>query len=160
MAGGVSGYPTAAASSGGLKQKGETPKGIWYKFYSKSSVYQTSPRSGRWVLQMHPALDLLHHGPVCQGVRVPECHPKVHRGILFGPVQEQGAADAAPHNGKVPARALPVRCGSAHSRPVCLTPARPVTDIFILTGNIGGQGRGRRCSGWRGRTQYLEGRRR
>ena len=40
------------------------------------------PRDGRAVLQLHPALDLLHHGPVREGVRVQEFRLVVH-GVLL-----------------------------------------------------------------------------
>ena len=60
--------------------------GGWYKFYGKSSICQTGPRAGQAVLLLHPALDLLYHGPVRQGVRVPEFRPTVHRLLLLGPV--------------------------------------------------------------------------
>ena len=43
--------------------------GVWYGFYGKSSQ-PTGLRDGRAVLQLHPALDLLHHGPVREGVQV------------------------------------------------------------------------------------------
>ena len=43
---------------------------------------------------------------------------------------------------------------------MCLTPVHPIAVIFVLTGNIGGQGRGRRRKGQRGRTQEPEGRQR
>ena len=79
MSGGVPGYPTAAVSLGGQKRKGETPTGGgWYKFYGKSSVCQTGPRTGRAVLQLQLVLDLIHHGPIVQGVRVPELCLTLH----------------------------------------------------------------------------------
>ena len=86
MAGGVSGYSTAAGSSGGRKRKGETPTGGCYRFYSKSYVYQTGLRAGQLVLQLHPALDRLRRGPIRQGVQVPKRRPKVHWVLLLGPV--------------------------------------------------------------------------
>ena len=70
-AGGVSQLATAARPLGERKWKGETPMegGGWYGFYGKS--YQpTGPRDCRAVLQLHPALDLLHHGHVREGVRI------------------------------------------------------------------------------------------
>ena len=66
-------------------------------FYGKSSVCQMGLRDGRAVLQLHPSLDLLHHKPVRQGVRVLERRPTVHGVLLLGAVQEQGMADAVPH---------------------------------------------------------------
>ena len=86
MDGGVSGYSTAASSSGGKKRKGETPRGGggWYMLYGKFSVYHTSLRAGRAVLQLHPALDLLHCGPVRSSVRVPQRRPEVHWFLLLG----------------------------------------------------------------------------
>ena len=86
MAGGVSGYPTMAGSLGGQKRKGETPTegGGWYKFYSKSYFCQTVPRASQAVLQLHPAHDLLHQGPILQGIHVPERRPTVHWVLLLG----------------------------------------------------------------------------
>ena len=41
---------------------------VWYIFYGKLSVNQMGPQAGRAVLQLHPALDLLHRGPsTCTG---------------------------------------------------------------------------------------------
>ena len=55
-------------------------------FYGKSYVQQTGPQAGREVLQFHPALEMLHHGPVRQGVRVPKRRPAVHWVLLLEPV--------------------------------------------------------------------------
>ena len=67
----------------------------------------------------------------------------MHRVLLLGTVQEQGADfDVTPH-GKVHVRELPARRGPACIQPACLTPARPISDIFVLTGDIGGRGRGK-----------------
>ena len=44
-------------------------RGGWYFFYGELPQ-QTGLRDGRVVLQLHSALDLLYHGPVCEGVRV------------------------------------------------------------------------------------------
>ena len=112
------------------------------------------------VLQLHPALNLLHHGPICQGVQVLEHRTAVQWVLLLGTVQEQGTADAAPHYGDGPIRELPARSGPTHIQPGCLTPARPIANIFVLTDNIGGRGRGRRREGRRGRTQDPAGQRR
>ena len=46
------------------KGKEKLLQGGWYMFYGKSSVKQTGPQAGREVLQLHPALVLLHCGPV------------------------------------------------------------------------------------------------
>ena len=54
--------------------------------YGKSSVCQRGLRAGQGVLQLHPALDLIQHGPVCQGVQVPKRRPTVHWMLLLGPV--------------------------------------------------------------------------
>ena len=83
MAGGVLRFSTAAGPSGGLKRKGETPTGIWYWFYSKF-LKQTGLKDGRAVLQLHPALDLLHHEPVRASVRMPQSRPAVHWVLLMG----------------------------------------------------------------------------
>ena len=61
----------------------------------------------------------------------------------MGPVQEQGPDDADPHPGKGPVRALPAMRGSACNQPACFTSVRLIADIFVLTGDIGGRGRGR-----------------
>ena len=50
-------------------------------------------------MQLQPALDLLHNGPVRQGVQVPERRPTVHGVLLLVPVQEQGPAYAVPPHG-------------------------------------------------------------
>ena len=45
--------------------------GVWYRFYISLPNKQTGLRFGRAVLQLHPALDLLHHGTVCSCVWIP-----------------------------------------------------------------------------------------
>ena len=46
-------------------------EGFWYRFYGKL-LKPTGPRDSRAVLQMHPSIDLLHHGPVSEGVQMPK----------------------------------------------------------------------------------------
>ena len=53
-------------------------------FYGKSSVQQTGLRAGRVLLQLHPALDLLHCRPVRSSVRMPQHRPEAHRVLLLG----------------------------------------------------------------------------
>ena len=38
--------------------------GVFYRFYCKYTNKYTVPIAGQVVLQLHPALNLLHHGPV------------------------------------------------------------------------------------------------
>ena len=71
---------------------------VWYRLYGKLSVYQTGPRAGQEVLQLHPSLDMIHNGPVLQSVQVPERRPAVHGVLLLGSVQEQGTGDAVTHH--------------------------------------------------------------
>ena len=69
------GWRRGAISDGGwsigrAKKEGRNSYGeVWYKFYRKS-LKPTGPRYGRVVMQLHPSLDLLHHGP---SVRACEC---------------------------------------------------------------------------------------
>ena len=156
MAGGVLDYLTAAGSSGWRKRKVETPMEGWYKFYGKSLVYHMGLQSGQAVLQLHPALDLIHHRTVRQGVQVPEFRVTLHRVLLLVAVQEQGMVDAVTHHGKGPSRSPPAWRGLTCSFPDCLTPAYPVTNIFFLMGDIGGWGQGRRRKGRCGGTQEPE----
>ena len=86
MAGGVSGYSTAAASFEGQKRKRENPTGVWYMFYGKSSVKQMGLQDGQAVLQFHPELNLLHRGTVRASMKMPQRRPAVHWVILLGPV--------------------------------------------------------------------------
>ena len=72
---------------------------------------------------MHPALDLLHHGPVHKSVRIPELRPTVHWVLLLGPVEELGADYDVPHYGEGTARDLPAWRGSSCHRPACHNPA-------------------------------------
>ena len=69
----------------GKKGREELLRVVWYSFYGESPQ-QTGPRDGQVVLQLHPALDLLHHGPVCEGVGVQERRSAVHRVLLLGEV--------------------------------------------------------------------------
>ena len=56
-------------SIGRAKKEGRNSyRGVWYWFYGKSPK-QTVLRAGQTVLYMHPALNLLHHGPVCSHVQ-------------------------------------------------------------------------------------------
>ena len=59
---------------------------VWYKVYGKASVCQTGLQAVQEVLQLYPALDLIHHRPIRQGVRVSELWPTLHRVILLGAV--------------------------------------------------------------------------
>ena len=87
---------------------------------------------------------------------MPECHPTVHGVLLLGQVQKQDRANSVPHYSEGDARALPAWHGPTRSRPACLAPAFLVANIFVLTGDIYGQGRGRRRAEQRGRTQEPE----
>ena len=55
-------------------------------FYGKSYAKQTDPQAGRAVLQLHPALDLLHRGPVRSSVQMLQLWPEVQRVLLLGPM--------------------------------------------------------------------------
>ena len=55
-------------------------------FYSKFSVYQTGPRAGGAVMKLHPALHLIHCGPIRTSVRMPQRRPEGHWVLLLGPV--------------------------------------------------------------------------
>ena len=69
---------------GMAKKEGRNSYGRgWYSFYGKSSK-PMGPRYGRAVLQLHPALDLLHHRPVCDFVRMQKCREEVHGVLLLG----------------------------------------------------------------------------
>ena len=102
------------------------------------------------MLQTHPALELIHHGPICQGVQEPQLWLEVHGVIFLGVVQEQGTADYIPHHGEGPIMELPARRVPTCSRPASFAPTCLVTDIFVPTGYIGGLGWGGRHAGWRG----------
>ena len=60
-------------------------QGVWYRFFGDSSKPK-GLRDGRGVLQLHPALDLLHTGPVREGVQMEELRPAMHRVLLLGEV--------------------------------------------------------------------------
>ena len=66
-------------------------------------------------------------------------------------------ATAVTRHIKGPTRALLVQRGPTCSLLMHLTPACPVFNIFVLMGNIGGWGWGRRALGRRGRAQELVG---
>ena len=55
-------------------------------FYGESSIKQTGPQASRDVLQLHPALDLLHRGLARSSVKMRENQPAVHWVLLLGPV--------------------------------------------------------------------------
>ena len=57
--------------------------GVWYWFYGKS-LNQTGPKAGQEVLQLHPILELLHHGPVRSSVQITQLRPEVHWVLLLG----------------------------------------------------------------------------
>ena len=60
--------------------------GGWYMLYGKSSVQKTGPQAGRVVLQLYPALNLIHRRPVHSSVQRPQRRPEVHWALLMGPV--------------------------------------------------------------------------
>ena len=69
---------------GRAKKKGKNSLGgVWYWFYGKL-LNQTGPRDGRAVLQLHPALDLLYHGPGRARVQMPQRWTAVHWVLLLG----------------------------------------------------------------------------
>ena len=78
------GWRRVAISDGGqaigrAKTEGRNSnRGVWYKFYSKSSVCQKGLQASRAVMQLQPALDLLRNRIVLQGVLVPEHRLTVH----------------------------------------------------------------------------------
>ena len=55
---------------------------------------------------------------------------------------QQGTAYAIPNYGARPSGEFPTGRGPVRQRPTRDHPARPIADIFDLTGNIGGWGRG------------------
>ena len=55
-------------------------------FYGKSFVKQTGLQAGRLVLQLHPALDLLHCVPILLSVQMPQIQTAVHWVLLLGSV--------------------------------------------------------------------------
>ena len=77
----------------------------------------------------------------------------------MGSVKEPGEAYSVPHYGEGPARDLPVRRGSARHRPACHNSTRPIADIFVLTADISGWGRGKGRAGRGERPQEPDGRR-
>ena len=82
---------------------------------------------------------------------------EVHWVLLMGLVQDQGPVDVAPHHGEGPIRELPAWHGSTFNQLECFTPACPIANIFILTGNIGSWGQGKGRVGWGERPQEPKG---
>ena len=90
--------------------------GVWYQFYGKL-LRPTGWRDGQAVLQLHPALDLLHHGPVSAsgnaetldgsalgataGVSVATrdglCRPQLQRKAFWGISQVAGTRPSTTH---------------------------------------------------------------
>ena len=66
----INGWRRVGLSDGGrfirsAKMEGRNSYGgVWYRFYGKSPNKQTGLRASQVVMQLHPALDLLHHVPV------------------------------------------------------------------------------------------------
>ena len=90
---------------------------------------------------MHPALDLLHRGPVQSRMQMPYSHAEVYWVLMLGILQEPGVAYAVPHYDKGPARELPARCRPACHRPARNNHARPIVNMFVPTGDISVRGR-------------------
>ena len=67
----------------GKKGREKLLRGVWYCFYGESPK-PTGPRDGQMVLQLHPALDLLHIRSFREGVRMKELRPAVHGVLLLG----------------------------------------------------------------------------
>ena len=78
------------------------------------------------MLQTHPALELLHHGPICQGVQEPQLWLEVHGVIFLGVVQEQGTAVSVLHHAEGTIMELLAWRVPARSRPASLTPTSTV----------------------------------
>ena len=97
---------------------------------------------------MHLEIDLLCHGTVRSRVQMMQHRPAVHRVLLLGYVQEQGAAYATPHNYARPTGDFLAGRRSARHQPTRNNPARPIANIFVPTGHIRGRGRGKEREGW------------
>ena len=67
--------------------------------------------------------------------------------LLLVEVLQQGPTAAAPYHNYGPPGALRLRHRPDRAMPAQLIPARPGTDIFVLTGNIGGRGLGKGSAG-------------
>ena len=55
-------------------------------FYGKSSVMKKGLQAGQAVLQLYPALDLIHCGLIHSSVRMLQLWPTVHCVLLLVPV--------------------------------------------------------------------------
>ena len=106
---------------------------------------------------MHPALNLFFCRPVRSRVQMLYPRPTAHWVLLLGPVQELVAAYAVPHYGEDNARPLFSGCRLSRHQPACNNPVRPISDIFVPTGDIGGWGRGKGRVGQGERSQGPEG---
>ena len=72
---------------GRVKKEGRNSYGgFWYMFLGKFPIMHTGPRAGRVVLQLHLALNVLHRGPFCASVQMPQRRTTVHWVLLLGPV--------------------------------------------------------------------------
>ena len=157
MSGVVSRFLTAAEPSGGRKRKGETPTG---EFGTSSTVSRSSQQAQEMVklcCTLHPALDLLHHRPVRASMQMLQSWMAVHGVLMLGQVLKQGAAYAIPYNYARPTGDFPTGRGPARQQPTHDYPSCPIADIFLLTGNIGGRGRGQEREGRGERLQGPEG---
>ena len=65
-------------------------------FYGKLPIKQTVPWANRAVLQLHPALNLLHRGPVHTSVQMPQQRPTVHWVLLLGRCKNRGRLMPSP----------------------------------------------------------------
>ena len=98
-------------------------------------------------MQLHPAPDLIHRGPVRASVQMPQRWLEVHMVLLLGPVEEQGPDYDAPHHNEGPAGALPARRRSARHKLACPTPACLISEMLsvqaiLVAGARGGGMRG------------------
>ena len=94
------------------------------------------------------------------GVWVSQHGAALHRMLLLRQAQKQGVADAFPHHCEGPPGELSARHRPTCSLPDNFTPAHLGTNIFILTGYIGGQVWEKGSAGRCGRMQELAGGRR
>ena len=161
MAGGLSGYLMTAGSSGERKRKGETPMG---GFGIVSTVSRPSVRRVRKLVKRccrftrHSTCSTT--GPSARLCKFRNSGRQCTRCYCWESCKNKGRLMPSLTMVRGPARTLPALHRPTYSRPVCLTPACPVTKIFVPTGDIDGRGQGRRLAGRRGRMQETEGRRR
>ena len=144
IAGGVSGYSTAARPSGGRKRKGENPTGEFSTGYTVSCSSRQVRELVKWCCSCTRHLICSTTVPSDRACKFRTASQQCMGRYCWGKCRNKGRLMPSPITARGLLGIFP-RGADPPSRhqPVHNNPARTIAKIFFPTGNIGGRGRGK-----------------